>query len=423
MYIVYNRSTLWNEFSFGLAKGTCLYDKKGGIAGMAKRGNGEGSIYRRNDGRWVGEMTVEGRQRKFFYGKTRKEVQEKLQIALHDRQHGMVLAGNAKQTLGQFLEDWLENSQKQSVRPRTYERYEEMVRLHIVPVLGRHRLQKLSAQQVQALYTKKINEGLSATTVSSLHNVLHKALETAMKWELVPRNVCDLVSAPHAAQFEIQPLSAEQAHRLLVAARGHHLEALFTLALATGMRRGELMGLKWQDINFALGTLQVRRILTRVPSKMPGKGYVEAEPKTQRSRRSIVIAPFALEALKRHYQSQVEAKKKVGVSWQEHDFVFCTSIGTHLNPTRDMLDQLKMLLKKAGLPDVRFHDLRHSAATLLLSEGVHPKIVQELLGHSNISMTMDVYSHVLPGMQHDAISKLNSVLGKYAGDEVEKAQE
>jgi integrase len=389
---------------------------------MAKRGNGEGSIYRRNDGRWVGEMTIEGRKRKFVYGKTRKEVQEKLQTALQELQQGIVMTGTARQTLEQFLTDWLENSQKQSVRARTYERFEEIVRLHIVPVLGRRRLQKLSAQHVQAFYTRKLNEGFSASTVGVFHSVLHKALSVAVKWGLVPRNVCDLVSPPHADGFEIQPLTTEQAHQLLFATRGHRLEALFILALATGMRRGELLALKWQDINFATSTLQVRRILTRVPSKLPGKGFVESEPKTQRSRRSVVVAPFALEALRQHYERQLEAKRKAGVAWQEHDYVFCTSIGTHLHPSKDVLDQLKVLLKKAGLPDIRFHDLRHSAATLLLSEGVHPKVVQELLGHSNISMTLDVYSHVLPNMQQDAISRLNTTLARYQESGVEDAQ-
>jgi integrase len=145
---------------------------------------------------------------------------------------------------------------------------------------------------------------------------------------------------------------------------------------------------------------------------MPGKGYVEAEPKTQKSRGSVVIAPLALKALRHHYECQQAVKRKAGALWQEHDYVFCTSLGTPLNPTRDVLDQLKLLLKKAGLPDIRFHDVRHSAATLLLSEGVHPKVVQELLGHSNISMTMDVYSHVLPSMQQDAINRLNSTLSQ-----------
>jgi integrase len=385
---------------------------------MGKRGNGEGSIYRRNDGRWVGEMTLEGRRRKFVYGKTRKEVQEKLHAALQEQQQGIVLTGTARQTVAQFLEDWLENSQKLAVRPRTYERYAEIVRLHIIPVLGRHKLQKLSAQHVQAFYTKKVNEGLAPSTVGVFHSVLHKALDTAVKWNLAARNVCDLVSPPHAAGFEIKPLDAEQAQQLLQAARGHPQEALFVLALATGMRRGELLALKWQDINLTTGTLQIRRILTR----FPGKGYVEAEPKTLKSRRNIIVASCALEALKRHRKRQLEAKLKAGPAWQDHDYVFCTSIGTHLNPSKDALDPLKKLLKQAGLPEIRFHDLRHSAATLLLGEGVHPKVVQELLGHSNISMTMDVYSHVLPSMQQDAVSRLNAVLGNYDEEGDQRAQ-
>ena len=298
------------------------------------------------------------------------------------------------------------------------------MRLHIVPVLGRYELQKLSAQHLQAFYVKKSEEGLSATTINHFHNVLHKALDTAVKWNLVARNVCDLVSPPRRKRFEVHPLTLGQVHKLLSVIDGHEMEALFKLALATGLRRGELMGLKWQDINFDTGVLQVRRILSRVPTKMPGKGYVEAEPKTQKSRRSIMIAPFALEALKQHQERQLEAKLKAGSAWQEHDYVFCTSIGTHLNPTRDILDQLKVLLKKAGLPDMRFHDLRHSAATLLLSVGVHPKVVQEILGHSQISITMDVYSHMLPGMQQDAMSRLNDAIkeGMLSGADGESPQ-
>jgi integrase len=391
---------------------------------MGKRGNGEGSIYfRQSDEKWVGSITLENRKRRVFYGKTRKEVQEKLKVALREQQQGTLVTA-PRQTLAQFLIDWLENSQKQSVRPRTYERYEELVRLHIAPALGRYELQKLSAQHLQAFYAKKAEEGLSATTINHFHNVLHKALDTAMKWDLVARNVCDLVSPPRRKRYEVHPLTLDQVHKLLTVVEGHEMEALFKLALATGLRRGELMGLKWQDINLDTGTLQVCRILSRVPSKMPGKGYVEAEPKTQKSRRSVVIAPYALEALKHHRERQLEAKIKVGPLWQDHDYVFCTSIGTHLNPTRDMLDQLKALLKKAELPDIRFHDLRHSAATLLLSVGVHPKVVQEILGHSQISITIDVYSHVLPGMQQDAMSRLDAVLkeGITSGDVKDSTQ-
>jgi integrase len=376
---------------------------------MARRGHGEGSIYLRSDGRWAATISLEDGKRKTFYGKTRREVQEQLKTALHEQQKGLLVTG-PQQKVAQFLTHWLENVHKQSIRSRTYERYEEIVRLHLVPGIGHHQLQKLSPQHLQMFYTKKLEEGLSTTTVISFHNVLHKALETAVRWNLISRNTCDLVSPPRRKRFEIQPLSIEQVQQLLAAARGHRMEALFILALASGLRRGELIGLKWQDINFETGALQVRRILTRVPSKLPGKGYVEAEPKTDKGRRSILLPPFVIEALKQHRVKQLENKLKAGSAWQDHDYVFCTSIGTHLNPTRDVLDQLKALLQKAGLPDIRFHDLRHSSATMLLGMGVHPKIVQEILGHSQISMTLDTYSHVLPTMQREAMSKMNDAL-------------
>jgi integrase len=265
--------------------------------------------------------------------KTRKEVQEQLKRAQHDQLQG-TLVTTPQQKVEQFLTHWLENTHRQSIRLRTYERYEEIVRLHL------------------------IREG----------------------------------------------------------ARGHRLEALFLLALGTGMRRAEVMGLKWQDLDFTQGTLQVRRILTRVPTRTrggQGPAYVETEPKTERGRRCLFLPPFALEALKRHRGRQLEEKLKAGLVWQDHDYVFCTSVGTHLNPTRDILDQLKKLLEKAGLPAIRFHDLRHSAATALLALGTNPKIVQEVLGHSAISITMDVYSHVLPTMQKEAMNRLNDALQGY----------
>src|SRR5437660_2961137 len=227
---------------------------------------------------------------------------------------------------------------------------------------------------------------------------------------MLPKNVCDLVSPPRKQHEDIKPLNQEQIRKLLEAAKGHTNEALFILALATGMRRGELLGLKWQDINLENKQLQVRRTLSRVPTKMVkelGARYIEAETKTKRSRRSIVLTDFAIGALKQHQTQQLAAKQKAGDLWEEHDYVFCSPTGKHLDPGYDALVQLKKLLNEAGLPDVRFHDLRHSSATMLLMMGVHPKVVQEILGHSEISMTMDIYSHVLPTMQKEAMEKLN----------------
>lgn len=375
-----------------------------------KRGNGEGSIYHRaSDNKWVGSITLESGKRKVFYGKTQKEVQEKMKVALYEQQKGMLPAATTKVTVAQFLKDWLETTQKYDVRPRTYERYEEVVRLHISPILGRHQLQKLTTHHVESFYAKKLEEGLSPRTVNTFHNVLHKALDKARKSRLIVENVCDLVDPPRVEDVERTPLTLKQVKQLLRTAKGHRIEALLTLALATGMRRGELLGLKWQDIDFEKSILQVRRIMSRVPTKLKSeakKGQVEAATKAKKSRRSIILVPLAFEALQRHQERQREARKKAGDRWIDRDLVFCTSIGTPLNPDRDVRLPFKRLLSEAKLPDIHFHDLRHSAATLLLGMGIHPKIVQEILGHSSIAVTMNVYSHVLPTMQQDAMGML-----------------
>ena len=371
---------------------------------MGMRLKDEGSIYLRKDGRWCASITLENRKRKYLYGKTRRDVQEQLKIALREQQQGTLIT-TPQQTMEQFLNQWLA-SHKSSVRIRTYERYEQFVRIHLVPTIGHVKLQKLTAIQINNLYLK-LGERLSSSTLNTLHMMLHKALEDAVRWGLLVRNVCDAVTAPRRAHFEIKPLTMEQANILLDAAKKDDFEALWVLALTTGMRRGELLALKWQDINFEQAMLQVRRIFTRAP----GNRYIEAEPKTEKSRRSIMLTSFTVEALRRHRIKQLETKLQMGEVWQEHDLVFCTSLGTPLNPNR-ALELFKRLLKKAGLPDMRLHDLRHSIATILLSMGIHPKVVQELLGHNRIQETVDTYSQVLPTIHKEAIKKLEDVLWK-----------
>ncbi|MBV9707883.1 MAG: site-specific integrase [Chloroflexi bacterium] len=329
-------------------------------------------------------------------------MQEKLKIALRDQQQGMLIA-TPQQTTQQFLSQWLE-SYRASVRIRTYERYEQFIRLQLIPAIGHIQLQKLTAQHIQNMYTKLVKH-LSSSTVNALHNMLHKALKDGVRWGVLARNVCDNVDVPRRAYYEIKPLDADQAKALLKAAAGDILEALWVLAITTGMRRGEILALKWQDINFEQAMLQVRRIFTRAP----GSRYIESEPKTEKSKRSIMLASFTVEILRHHRVLQLETKLQAGMAWQEHDLVFCTSLGTPLNPNW-MLVQFKKLLKKAELPDMRFHDLRHSIATILLSMGVHPKVVQELLGHNRIQQTVDTYSQVLPTIHKEAIGKLEDVL-------------
>lgn len=394
---------------------------------MAKKANGEGSIYRRNvDGMYVGSITLEDGKRKYFYSKKRQEVHDKMNAALLERQQGTLITA-PQQTVSQYLAYWLEHNVQDVVRPRTYERYEAIVRLHIIPVLGKVKLHSLTPQHMNTLKSKKLKEGLSATTVSAVHEMFHKALDDAVKMGLVARNVCDMVSPPRKQHKEFHLLTVEQVQKLLETAKGHPQETLFVLALATGMRRGELLGLKWQDISLNKGTLQVRRMLSRLPTQMGktrGDRYIESEPKTKSSKRNIVLAGFALESLKQHRVRQDTMRQVAGDVWEEHDYVFCTALGKHLDPGYDALVQLKRLLAKAGLPDIRFHDLRHSAATLLLSMGVHPKVVQEILGHSEISMTMDIYSHVLPTMQRDAMELFNQMFeGWHNAPEIEKRRD
>ena len=386
-----------------------------------QRGHGEGSIYQRKDGRWAASITLEGRKRKTLYGKTRKEVQEQLKVALREQQQGTLVTG-PQQTMKHYLEHWLEEVHRTAVRFTTYRGYRIFLDKHILPALGHVQVQKLTPQHVQAFYASKLKEGLSAKTVRNIHGLLHKALDNAVRWGLVPRNVCDAVSLPRKTRHEIQPLTRAQAQQLLEAARGHALEGLLTLAVTTGMRAGELLALRWQDIDFESRSLQIRRSM----SFIPGKGYVEFEPKTAKGRRKIVLPSFVCEVLKQHRIRQMERRLKVGVRWQERNLVFCNIYGGFFDPAH-LRQRFDKLLRGAGLPDVRFHDLRHSAATILLSMGVHPKVVQEILGHSQIDMTMDTYSHVLPSMQQEAMDRLNDLfrhddLGDEDKDEDEESE-
>lgn len=384
---------------------------------MAKRGNGAGSIYRRkSDGRWVGAITLDNGKQKMFYGKTQKEAQDKVNKALYEQQKGTLIV-TQNETVERFLNQWIED-RKPSVRIRTYERYECFIRLHVVPVIGKVKMQQLNPQHIKGLYARKLKDGLSPTTVNTLHGMLHGAFKDAVKWGIIARNVCDLVDIPQRAHYEMKPLTIEQAHSLLEAAKGHNMEALFVLALTTGMRRGEILALKWSDIDFQTKTLRIQRIFTRAP----GNRYIEAEPKTKKSKRPVMLTARVVDLLQQHQKRQLEAKTKAGKFWEDNNLVFCTSLGTPLNPNK-VLERFGTLLKKAELPHMRFHDLRHSAASILFAMKVHPKIVQELLGHHQISMTMDLYSHMLPSMQNDVVETMNDALNWEWQEEVNNDEE
>lgn len=373
---------------------------------MGRRGHGEGSIYRRKDGRWAASITLEGRKRKTYYGKTRREVQEKLNAALHEQQQGTLATGK-QQTMAHYLQYWLEEVHKPTIRLSSYDKYRKLLNRHILPGLGHFQVQKLSAQQVQAYYARKLEEGLSPSTIHVMHAILHKALENAVRWGLVSRNVCDVVSPPRQTRHEIQPLTIVQAQQLLERAHGHRLEVLLTLAITTGMRRGEIIGLRWSDINFEDQSLYIRRTVDRITRN----GYVESEPKTARSRRRIMLPTFVINALQEQRTRQAKTRLKAGKAWHENDLVFCNTHGGFLHPTH-LYIAFQQLLKDAGLPPLRFHDLRHSAATILMAMGIHVKIIQELLGHSSAALTLNVYGHVIPSLQKEAMEQWNTLLGR-----------
>jgi integrase len=304
------------------------------------------------------------------------------------------------------VDRWLRDAVADTVRPVTFAKYEQIVRNHIKPSLGRLKLQTLTPAHVRGLYREKLDGGLSAHTVQYIHVTLNKALKQAVADGLVPRNVCEAVKPPRPQKREIAPLSPEQARRFLEACQGERLEALFVLAVHTGMRQGELLGLHWEDVDLEAGTLRVRTALAQTDD-----GPVLTSPKSAKSRRRIKLSGAAVEALKRHKAAQNAERLKLGALWEDHGLVFPNRTGGFLSPYLLTDGSLKRPLGRAGLPQIRFHDLRHTCATILLSRGVHAKLVQELLGHANISITLDTYSHVLPGMDDGLAAVMGDALG------------
>jgi integrase len=345
------------------------------------------------------------RRRRVFYGERRPDVSSQLTAAQRKVDEGLPLPSE-RLTVAAFLVRWLATI-KPALRPNTYRRYEQFVRMHISPALGRITLTKLTPDQLQELYAAKLEAGLSPTTVRHLHAAAHKALKQATRWGLVARNVATVVEVPRMVRHEMATLTPEEAQRVIEAARGERLGAVYTLALTTGMRRGELLGLRWRDVDLERGAVQVRASL-----QWTKEGPAFAEPKTERSRRQITLAKIAIDTLRAHRLAQAEERLRRGPAWEDNDLVFANEVGRPVYPNNMVRRSFEPLLKRAGVRRVRFHDLRHSAATLLLAEGVHPKIVSEMLGHSQIAMTLDLYSHVTPTMQRQAADAMDVVLGR-----------
>jgi integrase len=339
-----------------------------------------------------------------LYGKTRAEAARKLARALSDRENGLTFDAG-KMTLGEYLERWLTDSVRGTVRTSTFERHEQIVRAHVNPALGRIRLKNLTPPHVRGLIAEKLESGLAPATVRKIHSTFHKALSGAVSDGLIPRNAAD-VKAPRPTPKEMRPLSEVEARTFLEATRGDPFEALYVLALTTGLRRGELLGLRWDDVDLERGTLRVGRALVR-----EGGRHRVGETKTRRGRRQVNLTPRTVKALRTHRKRQLEEKLRLVGLYEDSGLIFTTQTGTPVNPENLVKRSFKPLLREANLPDIRFHDLRHTCATLLLGRGVHPKLVQELLGHATIAMTLDTYSHYLPSMGDQAASAMGEALG------------
>jgi integrase len=380
-----------------------------------KRGNGEGSISRRKNGGWMAQYTVytaKGRKRHTLDGKSRAEVSERLTKAMADRDGGVVYE-SAKITVGEYLDSWLRDSVRGTVKETTYANYSYIIRVHISPALGRLKLKSLTPAHVRGFYGEKARTNLSSATVKKMHIVLRRALSQAVSEGLAPRNAADSVKPPQvsAPGEEIRPLNPEECSAFLEASRGERFEPLYVLAVHCGLREGELLALRWEDVDLEVAkpALLVRRTLTRGEN---GRGWVVGASTKSGKGRRVRLTRRAVATLKDHRKRQLEEKMRLAGLWQDQDLVFPNQIGSLLNPSNRRNRSFKRIKARSGVREVlRFHDLRHTCATLLLREGVNVKVVSEMLGHASITITLNTYSHVLPDMQDSAADAMEAALG------------
>lgn len=379
--------------------------------GKRTKGNGEGSVYKRKDGSWCAQhhvQTSEGTKRKTLYASTRAEAASKLARAIADRDGGLVFDAGTT-TLNEYVAGYLADTRCR-VRPKTFRRYCDLYKVHIEPTLGRRKLSDLKPDHLRAVYRARLAAGLSARTVQHAHVLLKQVLRQAVADGLIPRSPAEAVRPPRATKKDIRPLTPSEVRRMLREVREDRYEALYVVAVTTGLRQGELLGLGWDDIDLDGSVLQVRHTL-QAPGFPKGAPATLTAPKTPRSRRSVRLTALAVDALRQHRERQDAERTAAGDTWEDRGLVFPNIHGGPMDYTNLVARSFKPLLKKAGLPPIRFHDLRHTCATLLLSKGVHPKVVADVLGHASVTITLDTYSHVMPGLGDAAAGAMDDVLG------------
>jgi len=372
-----------------------------------KRGQGEGSVYRRKDGRWAASISQVNGKRRTFYGRTAAQAREKLATAQHAIAQGLPLPSE-QLTVARFAQDWLAGI-RPTVRPATWQHYESLIRIHVLPALGRARLARLEPSHLQQLYSDRLAAGMSPTTVRHVHKVIHLMLERAVRWGAVVRNVARLSDPPRATRRDLPMVTAEQAGQLLTVAHDHRLEAVFVLALTTGARMSELLGLTWTAVDLDRGNLTIQATLQWID----GEPRL-VEPKTARSRRTIALAPMAIAAFKRHRTRQLEEALRAGPAWDNSlNLCFTSQLGEPLKRHAVLRRDFRPLARAANLPSsLTFHDLRHIAASLALSKNVPWTLVSEMLGHANVSTTMNVYAHTVPGTEGQMADAMEAVFNR-----------
>lgn len=403
-------------------------------AGESKRAAaGESSISQDKNGRWHGyvsmmTLTPDGkRDRRHVTAKKRPEVVKKVRALEAQRDAGIVLAtGSGAQTFGQWLDHWLAHIAPGRVRPSTLEGYESKVQVHIKPAVGHVQLERLQPEHLEAFYAAKIDEGAAPASVLVMHRIVSRALKVAEQRGRVARNVALLVEPPAAKFEEVVPLTAEEARKVLQAAAGKRNAARWSVALALGLRQGEALGTRWEDVDLEEGVYRVRQQLQRLayrhgcaatrcgepkPAKCPQRrgGLVLGAPKTARGKRNIGLPPQMIGALREHWQVQHAERLAAGSEWQDYGLVFAQLNGKPLDP-KDDWEQWRDLLAAAGVRHARLHDARHTAATLLLAQGIPARVVMEILGHSTVAVTQNIYGHVMPEAVTAATTAVADVL-------------
>ncbi len=376
---------------------------------MKRRKNGEGSPRLRANGYYEIRVTLADGKRKSVYGKTQDEALRKKHELEHADDHGLPIL-DERQTVGQYLTSWYEMVKTQ-VKASTLRPYRNDIELRLIPYLGKTPLTKLTAQQVQLLYSRLIDTGTHPKTVYDCHGVLHQALDDAVKHGVLLRNVTDMVTPPRVPSPGMYVFSLEEIRRFLDQVHGDRWESLYILAFATGMREGELLGLRWQDIDSPNRTLHVRMAVTETDDNR----FILAEPKTVYSRRAIALPEQATQALLDHWKRQIAESEQMGEHWHnEQNLVFPNGFGTIMIPHNIAKRSFKRHLDAIGMSrDVRFHDIRHTHATQLIILGVNIKVVSERLGHADVTTTMRTYAHVLPHMQQAAADASVTLIGSY----------